>query len=452
MKSIDPRNNRTIREHSVMSTSEWQSAIEKSHQAWEEWKNTPYPERSALFVALGNELRNYKAHYAEVITQEMGKVISESLSEVEKCASLCEYYADNGEEFLKDQPIKTEAAESFVTYRPLGLVLGIMPWNFPFWQVMRFAVPAMYAGNGAVLKHAPNVMQCAKEIEAAFVKAGFPEGIFTNLVIPVEEVSAVMEHKHIAAVTITASTQAGKAVAEKAGSLLKKSVMELGGSDPYIVLEDANLELAVDTCVKSRLINSGQSCIAAKRFIIVEKVYDSFLKRFVEAMNEKTFGDPTTNVDLGPLARPDLRDNVHKQVTESIKGGAELVTGGEIPKMDGNYYPATVLANVKPGIAAFEEEIFGPVAAVIKAKDENDAINLANQTSYGLGACVFTQDMERGRKLAKEQLDAGCCFVNELVHSDPRLPFGGIKESGYGRELGPLGIHEFTNAKTVYIK
>ena len=387
------------------------------------------------------------------MTLEMGKPIAQSRAEVEKCAWVCEYYAENAEKFLSDELITTDASKSFVTFQPLGVVLAVMPWNFPFWQVFRFAAPSLMAGNSGILKHASNVSGCALAIEEVFREAGFPKNLFKTILVPSSEMESVIKNEKIKAVTLTGSVPAGKSVAKTAGSVLKKTVMELGGSDPYVILEDADLEMAAETCVNARLINGGQSCIAAKRFIVVEKIYNEFEKLFVEKMKLKKMGDPfDESNDLGPQASVSLRDDLHKQVEKSIKLGAELLLGGKIPEIKGAYYPPTVLSNVKKGMPAYDEELFGPVAAIIKSKDETEAIKIANDTIFGLGAAVFTSDMKRGEKIAKEKLQAGCCFVNAFVKSDPRLPFGGIKESGYGRELSAFGIKEFVNIKTIYIK
>jgi succinate-semialdehyde dehydrogenase/glutarate-semialdehyde dehydrogenase len=398
-------------------------------------------------------LRDEKENYSRLMTEEMGKPINQSRAEVEKCAWVCEYYAENAKRFLLDEMIRTDASKSFVTFQPLGVVLAVMPWNFPFWQVFRFAAPGLMAGNGGILKHASNVSGCALAIQDVFSKAGFPENIFRAILLPSSKMESVIKNEKIKAVTLTGSVPAGKSVAKTAGSVLKKTVMELGGSDPYIILEDADLELAADTCVTSRLINGGQSCIAAKRFIVVESVYDEFEKLFIEKMKLKKIGNPFEEQnDLGPQASVKLRDELHNQVKKSIEMGGKLVLGGEIPIVEGAFYPPTVLSKVTKGMPAYDEELFGPVAALIKVKDENEAVKIANDTIFGLGAAVFTSDKIRGEKIAREKLNAGCCFVNDFVKSDPRLPFGGIKESGYGRELSIFGIREFVNIKTVYVK
>jgi succinate-semialdehyde dehydrogenase/glutarate-semialdehyde dehydrogenase len=453
LTSINPATNKPIKNYNEMTDVESEKIILLADEAFKSWKETPSSIRSEMMKNAAKILRNNSEEYSLLMTIEMGKPILQSRAEIEKCAWVCDYYADNAEKFLADEIIKTEATKSFISYQPLGVILAIMPWNFPFWQVFRFAAPNLMAGNAGLLKHASNVSGCALAIEDVFRKAGFPENLFRTLLVTSKNVREIISNQKVQAVTITGSVPAGRSVASLAGSLIKKTVLELGGSDPYIVLEDADLEKAAMSCVTSRLINAGQSCIAAKRFIIVESVYDEFEKLYLEIMSKKKMGNPLDETnDLGPQASLQLRDELHDQVLRSIKQGAKLILGGTIPEMHGAYYPPTILSNVKPGMAAFDEELFGPVAALIKAKDENNAIELANKSIFGLGAAVFTKDIERGERIAKEKLNAGCCFVNDFVKSDPRLPFGGIKESGYGRELSPLGIKEFVNIKTVYIK
>lgn len=452
LTSINPANNKTIKSYTEMQGEEISQIISQADEAFNSWKETSFIHRTKLMHNVASVLRNNSEEYSLLMTTEMGKPIKQSRAEVEKCAWVCDYYADNAEKFLRDEIIKTEASKSFVSYQPLGVILAVMPWNFPFWQVLRFAAPNIMAGNAGLLKHASNVSGCALAIEDIFRKAGFPENLFRTLLVSSKNTSQVISHKKVQAVTLTGSVPAGKAVASLSGSLIKKTVLELGGSDPYIILEDADLEQAAISCVTSRLINAGQSCIAAKRFIIVESVYDQFEKLFIDFMSKKKMGDPLDEKnDLGPQASLQLRDELHDQVLRSVNQGAELILGGKIPDIDGAYYPPTILKNVKPGMPAFDEELFGPVAALIKAKDEDDAIELANKGIFGLGAAVFTNDLKRGERIAKEKFNAGCCFVNDFVKSDPRLPFGGIKESGYGRELSPFGIKEFVNIKTVYI-
>ncbi|SHF38063.1 succinate-semialdehyde dehydrogenase / glutarate-semialdehyde dehydrogenase [Fodinibius roseus] len=453
LQSINPTNDEVIREYEELTEQEIASVLQKSQTAFEQWRETDFSHRAPLMKKAAEVLRDHRQEYAELMAREMGKPVLGGRSEVEKCAWVCEYYAEHAESFLADQPIETDASNSFVAFQPLGVVLAVMPWNFPFWQVFRFAAPGLMAGNAGVLKHASNVTGCALAIEEVFREAGFPEHLFRTLKISSSKVGRVIEHPIVKAVTLTGSVPAGKAVAQKAGSVLKKTVLELGGSDPYVILEDADLDLAVPTCVNSRLINSGQSCIAAKRFIVVDKVREEFEQRFVDIMEQKTMGDPMDEgSDIGPQARTDLRDELHGQVEQSIKQGAQCLLGGKIPGQKGAWYPPTVLANVKPGMPAYGEELFGPVASIITAKDEDDAIRIANDSRFGLGAAVFTRDAEKGTHIAAEKLQAGCCFVNSLVKSDPRLPFGGIRESGYGRELSHFGIKEFVNIKTVYVK
>ena len=453
LSSINPANNILIKNYDEMTSPESADIISLADKAFKNWKETSYIYRSELMKNAAKVLRENSEEYSVLMTIEMGKPIVQSRAEVEKCVWVCDYYADNAEKFLADEIIKTEATKSFVSYQPLGVILAVMPWNFPFWQVFRFAAPNLMAGNAGLLKHASNVSGCALAIEDIFRKAGFPENLFRTLLVKSKNVKDIISNTKVQAVTLTGSVPAGKSVAALAGSLIKKTVLELGGSDPYVVLEDADLHLAAMSCVTSRLINAGQSCIAAKRFIIVESVYDDFEKLYLEIMSKKKMGDPLDeNNDLGPQASIQLRDELHDQVLRSIKQGAELILGGAVPEIYGAYYPPTILRNVKPGMPAFDEELFGPVAALIKAADENDAIDLANNSIFGLGASVFTKNIKRGEQIAKEKLNAGCCFVNDFVKSDPRLPFGGIKESGYGRELSPFGIKEFMNIKTVYIK
>lgn len=453
LNSVNPANNKIIETYNEQTADQLRDIIFLCDNAYKDWKGTSFSYRSGLMRNAAKILRENSEKYSALMTMEMGKPILQSRAEVEKCAWVCEYYASNAEQFLTDQFIETDASKSFVSYQPLGVILAVMPWNFPFWQVFRFAAPNLMAGNTGLLKHSSNVSGCALAIEEVFNLAGFPENVFRTLLVSSKNVKNVISDPRVMAVTLTGSGPAGKSVASLAGSLIKKTVMELGGSDPYIILEDADLEKAAASCVISRLINAGQSCIAAKRFIIVDKVYQEFEQLFLQFMSQKKMGNPfDENNHLGPQASIKLRDELHQQVLMSIEQGAELILGGKIPGIEGAYYPPTILKNVKPGMTAFDEELFGPVAALVPAKNENDAIELANKSIFGLGAAVFTKDIARGEKIAKERLNAGCCFVNDFVKSDPRLPFGGIKESGYGRELSPFGIKEFVNIKSVYIK
>lgn len=453
LTSVNPATNEVVNTYPEMSAAQIKSIIGEVNDEFNRWKETSFETRSQLMYNAAKTLRKNVKQYSELMTIEMGKPIAQARAEVEKCAWVCEYYAENAKKFLSDEIIKTEATKSFVTYQPIGIVLAVMPWNFPFWQVFRFAAPNLMAGNTGILKHASNVSGCALAIENVFKEAGFPDNAFRSILVSSKNVNEVISNAHIKAVTLTGSVPAGKAVAALAGSLIKKTVLELGGSDPYVICEDADLELAAKSCVNSRLINAGQSCIAAKRFIVVEKVCDQFEKLFVEFMSSKKMGDPFVETnDLGPQASKILRDELHQQVVRSVEAGAKILLGGYIPEQKGAYYPPTILGNVKSGMPAFDEEMFGPVAAIIKAKDEDEAIELANKSIFGLGAAVFTRDFAKGELIAKSKLNAGCCFVNDFVKSDPRLPFGGIKESGYGRELSPFGIKEFVNIKTVYVK
>jgi succinate-semialdehyde dehydrogenase/glutarate-semialdehyde dehydrogenase len=450
--TINPTTGKPMQTYDELTPDSAAAVIVKANEAWLSWRGTSFTMRAALMKKAATMLRERNRELALLMADEMGKPLAQGNAEVEKCAWACDYYADNAEQHLAPDVVRTESHKSYVAFEPLGVVLAIMPWNFPFWQVYRFAAPALMAGNVAILKHASNVPGCALAIERLFQDAGFPADAFRTLLIGSKHVQAVIEHPLVRAVTLTGSTPAGKAVAAQAGSVLKKTVLELGGSDPYLVLEDADLEAAVMTSVNSRLINAGQSCIAAKRFIVARPTIDEFTTRFVALMKSKTVGDPLAEgTEVGPQARHDLRDALHQQVRSSIERGASLLLGGEIPPGDGAFYPPTVLTKVKPGMPAYDEELFGPVAAIIEAQDEDDAVRIANDSIFGLGAAVFTRDLARGERVAR-RLEAGATFVNALVASDPRLPFGGIKESGYGRELGPYGIREFVNVKTVVVR
>ena len=453
VESIDPTTGEILKKYDEMTPEEIAATIEKADRAFTSWRTTSFGERAELMRAAGRIVREKTDEYARLMADEMGKPLAEGRAEAEKCAWVCEYYAENAEKFLAREEIQTEASTSFVTFEPLGVILAVMPWNFPFWQVFRFAAPGLMAGNAGILKHSSNVQGCALAIEAVFREAGFPEDVFRTLVIGSRLVDHAIEHPKVRAVTLTGSTPAGRAVASKAGELLKKTVLELGGSDPYVILEDADLGPAAEACVTSRLINGGQSCIAAKRFIVPEKIRGEFEKLFVERMKARKMGNPLhDDSDVGPQARSDLRDELHGQVVESIEKGARCLLGGEVPDMPGAFYPPTVLTDVAKGMPAYDDELFGPVAAIIPVRDEEEAIRVATDSVFGLGAAVFTGDAARGEEIAARQLEAGCCFVNAFVRSDPRLPFGGVKESGYGRELGQYGIKEFVNIKTVYVK
>lgn len=451
MKTINPASGEFIEEYDQMDDDALDAIAQDAVTAQEKWRRNSFYERSLLMQRIAELLEENKEKYAKLMAREMGKPLAQGKSEIEKCAWVCNYYADNTKDFLGEEAIKSDGSKSYVTFNALGTVLAIMPWNFPFWQLFRFGAPALMAGNAVILKHAPNVTGCALAIEDLMHEAGIPDDLFRTVIADVDQTQSLIKNPNIAAVTLTGSTRAGKAVASTAGSVLKKTVLELGGSDPYLILDDADIEKAAEICVTSRLINSGQSCVAAKRLIAVEDIYDEFIEAVFHMMNEKKVGDPFNSAtDIGPMAREDLRDELHDQVQESVAKGAECILGGSVPSRKGFYYPPTILTEISKGMPAYEEELFGPVASVIKVKDTREAIDIANDSDYGLGAAVFSEDLQRAEEIAAYELEAGCCFVNSYVKSDPRLPFGGIKESGYGRELSHFGIKEFVNVKTVY--
>jgi len=453
IESINPATGERIKAYPAMTSVEVEEILQGAETAFGVWRKADFARRRAPMNAAAKLLHNNREEYARLMALEMGKPLKQGLSEVEKCAWVCEYFADNAERFLEPEVVPTDAAKSFVAFQPLGVILAVMPWNFPFWQVFRCAAPTLMAGNAVVVKHASNVPGCALAIEKLFRDAGFPEDLLRVVLVESGGAKEIIAHPIIKAVTVTGSVSAGKAVAAAAGEHLKKTVLELGGSDPYLVLEDCDLEATVETCAAARFLNSGQSCIAAKRFIVVEPVREKFEELLIaRAAAEKT-GDPLAEgTTIGPLARSDLRDQLHDQVQRSVKQGARLRIGGEIPDGPGWFYPPTVLTDVRTGMTACDEELFGPVAAIIGVQDEVEAIQVANDSRFGLGAAVFTRDVKRGEQIAAGQLEAGACFVNDFVKSDPRLPFGGIKESGYGRELSAFGIREFVNVKTVCVK
>jgi succinate-semialdehyde dehydrogenase / glutarate-semialdehyde dehydrogenase len=451
IQSVNPATGEILESFTATSSEELERILTRAHAAFVKWRTAPFAARAGWMREAARCLRKGKAEYARTMTLEMGKPIVQAEAEVEKCAGACDYYADRAEGFLAEQPRETDASKSYVRFDPLGPVLAVMPWNFPFWQVFRFAAPALMAGNAGILKHASNVPRCALAIEAIFREAGLPEGLFSSVLVESEAVARLIADPRIVAVTLTGSERAGSAVAGQAGRELKKTVLELGGSDPFIVLADADLAAAAKAAADARLVNSGQSCIAAKRFIVVDAVADEFLKRFGDELRSRRMGDPLApETQVGPQARVDLRDQLHQQVEESISRGARRLLGGEIPAGKGAFYPPTLLAGVDKGMPAFDEETFGPVAAVVRAKDEGDAVRLANDSVFGLGASLWTQDRARAERMAA-QIEAGAVFVNGIVKSDPRLPFGGIKRSGYGRELSEYGIREFVNIKSVWI-
>lgn len=449
--TINPATGEQLATYAIHTSAQVNAALKSGQHCFESYRKTTIDDRATWLLNVAKLLEERKEQYALAITHEMGKPLKSSRAEIEKCIWLCEYYAEHAAAFLADEIVETGSQKSMVSYRPMGVLLAVMPWNFPFWQVLRFAAPALMAGNVCVLKHASNVPQCALFLEAVFRDAGFPKYAFSTLLIPSSQVAAVIENPIVKAVMLTGSGPAGSAVASTAGKVLKKSVLELGGSDPYLILADADLDLAAEQSVVSRMRNSGQSCIGAKRFIVVADIYEDFLARLIDRVSQATMGDPMTDVDLGPLARVDLRDEVHAQVMKSVEQGAKVILGGAIPDGQGAYYPPTILTEVAPGQPAYDDEIFGPVVSVIKVNDEAEAIRVANDSIYGLGAAVFTRDIVRGERIATYEIEAGSCFVNRLVRSDPRLPFGGINASGYGRELGRFGIREFVNIKTVSV-
>jgi len=451
-KSINPMSGDVVAEYPDMTSEEVHDILEQAQQAQQGWRVIGFKERARLMHEAADLLLSNKQKYASMMTDEMGKISAQGVAEIEKCAWVCHYYAEHAEGFLSRETIETDAHHSFVTYNPLGVVLAIMPWNFPFWQVFRFAAPGLMAGNGCLLKHAPNVFGCALMIEDVFRDAGFPKHLFRSLLIDVPETSRVIHDPRVAAVTATASVGAGRAVAAEAGKALKKCVLELGGSDPFIVLEDANIDRAVEVGIIGRFQNSGQSCIAAKRFIVVDSVYEEFKKKFVASVSRLRMGDPSQEgVYIGPQARMDLRDGLADQVRRSVDAGARVLIGGEIPQGPGAFYPPTVLEDVKPGMAAWSEELFGPVATLIRVTDEAEAIEVANGTDFGLSGSVWTRDLVRGEHIAADKIESGAAFVNDMSKSDPRMPFGGIGQSGYGRELGIFGIREFVNIHSVWV-
>jgi succinate-semialdehyde dehydrogenase/glutarate-semialdehyde dehydrogenase len=452
IKTINPATGEPLATYAEMAPAAVGAIIRDVHEVFLQWRRVPFVERAGPMRKAAEILRAEAGEFARLMAREMGKPVRDGIGEAQKCALVCDFYAENAARFLAREPIATEGRASFVAFVPLGVVLAVMPWNFPFWQVFRFAAPGLMAGNGAVLKHASNVPGCALAIEDIFRRAGFPANLFRTLLIGSGEVGAVLENPLICAATLTGSGAAGRAVAAKAGGLLKKTVLELGGSDPYLVLADADADLAASVCTRGRLMNSGQSCIAAKRFIVVESMRAAFEERFVKRMAAAKMGDPLKeDTEIGPQARHDLRDSLHRQVEASLAKGAKCLLGGKIPDGNGAYYPPTVLTDVGKGMPAYDEELFGPVAAIIPVKDEDEAIATANDSAFGLGGAVITRDVARGERIAAELIDSGCVFVNDNVKSDPRLPFGGIKESGYGRELSAYGIKEFVNIKSVYV-
>ena len=447
---INPATGALVRTHPCLDAEEVATRVERAHSAWQSWRTWAFTDRSRVLNRAAALLRERAKPLAGRCTQEMGKPITESIAEIEKCAWVCEYYAEHAESMLADECFDIEQASVRVVCRPIGVLYAIMPWNFPYWQVFRAAAPHLMAGNAMVLKHAPNTMGCGADITAIFADAGVPEGLFADLPIEVADSPAVIGHTLVRGVTLTGSDRAGRAVASESGQHLKKCVLELGGSDPYVVLEDADIDRAAERCVASRMLNCGQVCIAAKRLIAVDAVFDRFRTAVLDRATGLDMCDPTEAASrLGPMAREDLRDALHDQVIRSLEAGATLRTGGMVPNRAGWWYPPTVLEGVTPGMPAFDEEVFGPVVSLVRARDRDHALALAGRTTFGLAGAVFTSDVQLGTTIACDVIDAGCVAVNDFVRSDPRVPFGGTRDSGFGRELGAPGIHEFVNLKSV---
>ena len=450
--SINPFTEETIAIYEEDTVGSAIQKVKQGHQAFINWKERSLFERIEIISNALSILEENKLAWAQLMTAEMGKLTSNGIGEIDKCKWLIEYYAEHADYFLSSSDISTDYSKSYVRFEPLGTILCIMPWNFPFWQVFRAVIPALIAGNTVLLKHASNVQGCAHAITSIFENEAFPSHLLQNIALPGPSIKPLIGCNEIKGISLTGSTEVGKSVAIEAAKYLKKCVFELGGSDPYIILKDADLEKAVIACVSGRILNAGQSCIGAKRFIVVPEIREDFIRLFKAAFEQIKMGNPSdSTTGLGPMAALSFRNDLHKQVFDSIKKGAKCITGGELPAGKGVFYPPTILTHVKPDMPAYEDELFGPVASIIDAKDETDAIRIANDTSFGLGAAIFTEDIKQGESIVSS-LDVGCCFINDYVRSDPRLPFGGIKESGYGRELSLWGIREFCNVKTVVVR
>jgi succinate-semialdehyde dehydrogenase/glutarate-semialdehyde dehydrogenase len=453
LQTINPATGEPGKAYDPHSIDDAKAAAQAAQAAFLDWRRTSFDERSAVLHKAAEILRQRKDEFARLMTEEMGKTLTDGRAEVEKCAFHCDWFADHAEEYLRHEPADIGGGEAFIAFNPIGIVLAVMPWNFPFWQVFRAAAPALMAGNGMLLKHASNVPGCALAIEEVLHQAGVPKTLFRTLLLPSKDVEVLIKDDNVAAVTLTGSVPAGKSVATAAGSVLKKCVLELGGADAYVVLEDADIAAAAKIAATARMVNGGQSCIAGKRFIVVRSVVEAFEQAMVEAMRGYEIGDPMQEgTKLGPMQSVKARDEIHSQVEESVARGARVLLGGKVPDRPGAWYPATVLSDVRPGQPAHDEEVFGPVAAIIAAEDEAEAIRIANASEFGLGSGVLTGNLDRGRRIAAEELEAGMSFVNENVRSDPRTPFGGVKHSGFGRECGVFGIREFVNIKTVHVK
>jgi succinate-semialdehyde dehydrogenase/glutarate-semialdehyde dehydrogenase len=453
LQTVNPATGEPGKTYNPHTIDDAKAATKAARAAFLEWRLTSFEERSAVVRKAAEILRAREEEFARLMTEEMGKTVDDGRAEIDKCAFHCDWFANHAAEYLANEPADIGGGEAFVTFNPIGIVLAVMPWNFPFWQVFRAAAPALMAGNGMLLKHASNVPGCALAIEEVLHQAGVPKNLFRTLLLPTRDVEALIKDDNVAAVTLTGSVAAGKAVASEAGSVLKKCVLELGGADAYVVLEDADIEAAAKLAATARMVNGGQSCIAGKRFVVVGSILEPFERALVEAMGAYEMGDPAREgTKLGPMQSVKARDEIHRQVEESVARGARLLLGGKVPDRPGAWYPATVLADVRPGQPAHDEEVFGPVAAIIAANDEAEAIRIANASEFGLGSGVITSDLDRGRRIAAEELEAGMSFVNENVRSDPRTPFGGVKHSGFGRECSSYGIKEFVNIKTVHVK
>ncbi|WP_375577870.1 NAD-dependent succinate-semialdehyde dehydrogenase [Marivirga tractuosa] len=448
IESRNPFNNEVIKTFEEESDQQIIDKIELAENTYQDWKTSNFTHRKELMLKTAVLLRNRKEEYARLMTVEMGKAKREAIAEIEKCALACDYYAENAEKFLSDKPLEVPEGEAYFAHDPIGIVLAVMPWNFPFWQVFRFLAPNLMAGNVGLLKHSSNVPQCALAIEEVLIDAGFPEGCFQTLLISSSKVNMILDDERVKAATLTGSEGAGSKVAERAGKNLKKTVLELGGSDPFIVLKDADIKEAAKTGAKARMINNGQSCIAAKRFILEESIADEFLKIFKSEFEKIKIGDPSDdNFDYGSMAREDLAEELEEQVNKSVKKGAKILIGG---KRDKAFFEPTILTDVKSGMPAYEEELFGPVAVVLIAKDEKHGIELANDSRFGLGGSVWSKDIKKAKKLVRE-VESGAVYINKLMASHPAVPFGGVKMSGYGRELSEMGIKEFVNQKTVWV-
>ena len=453
LKTINPATGKDIKSYKAMSDSEMNKAIEDCNKAFMDWKMKPAEDRAKVIKNIGKKLAEHKDELAKLMTNEMGKLVKQGGQEVDLCSAICDYTAENGPKELKDEERELpEGGRGIITYSPFGVIYGIQPWNFPSYQVVRYSIANLMAGNGVLLKHAENVTGSALLLEKIYLEAGLPENLFKVLLISHDQSDKVIENKLVRGVTLTGSPKAGEIIGEKAGKALKKTVLELGSNDAYIVLDDADIELAVKTCVQGRIYNNGETCVAAKRFIVVDKVYDKFRDAFVKQMDAIKVGDPTKeDSDLGPMAREDLRKELHEQVEESVKKGAKILCGGKLPEGDGYYYPATVLENLEPGQPAYDDELFGPVASLIRAKDTDDAMRIANASRFGLGGGIFSKDEKKAIKLAQMHFDTGMVFINSFGLAKPNMPFGGVKDSGYGREHGGFGLKEFVNAKAVML-